>query len=371
MQKGWSGLRPKLGDGVELRIVDAPLARALFHGSPAARLLARARLAHDEREDGEGWDARLARLLGGRTATFDRVRATVARHARVAFDEGPLPATDATIAVLVWATATEKARGDRSPRSRWDPARPCPATRRCSPPAPRTTTASQRAEADKRAPAFEACLRMATRSSVGPMPWEQLQAIAAQLERAPLGVQLSREGAQSIFPRRADDEIADRDRRVAPVDRAQLDELVSRDPRELASAVWQSDNMPGGDAGSQLATFLADLTRLLAEPGSLVAVVVPLQSGQSPDFEQPGETGGAPSWIPASWSSSGAAAIADALERGATTLPRVRTEVARGGAGALDAISAEMLHVGAHPFASAGFAEILARSGRPGTSFAW
>ncbi len=153
---------------------------------------------------------------------------------------------------------------------------------------------------------------------------------------------------------------------MAPVDRDHLDELISRDPRELASAVWRTDTLPGGDAGSQLATFLADLTRLLAQPGSLVAVLVPLQSGQSPDPQQPTELGGAPpSWIPTSWSSSGAAAIADALERGATTVPRVRTEVARGGAAALDAISVEMLRVGAHPFASAGFAEILARSDRP------
>jgi len=39
--------------------------------------------------------------------------------------------------------------------------------------------------------------------------------------------------------------------------------------------------------------------------------------------------------------------------------------VARGGEPALDALGAEMLRVAAHPFASAAFAEVLAKSGRP------
>jgi hypothetical protein len=59
------------------------------------------------------------------------------------------------------------------------------------------------------------------------------------------------------------------------------------------------------------------------------------------------------------------AALAAALESGATTVPRVRAAAARGGEAALDAIGAEMLDVGGHASASAAFAEILSHSGRP------
>jgi hypothetical protein len=335
----------------------------LFHGTPAARLLARARLASDERGDGDAWEAHLARLLGRGSTTFDAVKRAVARHARVAFDEGPLQATDATTAVLVWAVASEGASDQSLAEIAPGPGQPsrCNAAVLAACAAYDERLASH--DADKRAPAFEACVRMATRSAMGPMPWEQLRGIAAQLERPPLGVQLFREGSPSIFPRRVDDDIAHGDRRVAPLDRAQLDQLVSQDPRELGSAVWRTDTAPGGDAGSQLATFVADLTRLLGHEGVLVAAIVPLHP---PDEEQEGEARGVPpSWVPVDWSARGAAALADALERGATTFPRVRAEVSRGGPVALDAIGAEMLHVGAHPFASAGLADILARSARP------
>jgi hypothetical protein len=71
------------------------------------------------------------------------------------------------------------------------------------------------------------------------------------------------------------------------------------------------------------------------------------------------------SWMPTSWASPDAAAVlANALERGHTTLPRLRGILARGGDPALDAIGAEMLRVAEHPFASAAFAEVLARTGR-------
>jgi hypothetical protein len=354
-------LKPKPGDRVELRVVDAALARALFHGIPAARLLARARLAHDEREDGDVWDALLDRLLGRGTSAFDRVKRSVARHARVAFDEGPLQTDEATIAVLVWAVACEDGSGESLAELA-----AAAGSSRCGEVIAACAAYDDRIaapEADKRAPAFEACIRLATRSSTGPLPWDQLRAIATRLEGPPIGVRLLREGSQSIFPRHVDGEIAHRDRRMAPLDRTELDNLVARDPRELGSAVWRTDTAPGGDAGTQLATFLADLTRLLDKDGALMVGIVPLQP---PDEDQASDPRGAPpSWIPADWSARGAAALADALERGATTLPRVRTEVARGGGAALDAVGAEMLHVGAHPFASAGFAEILARSARP------
>jgi hypothetical protein len=356
-------LRPKPGDRVELRVVDAPLARALFHGIPTARLLARVRLAHDEREDGDAWDSRLDRLLRRGTAAFDRVKRSIALHARVAFDEGPLQADDATIAVLVWAVACENG----SEQSLAEIA-PTAGQRACCDEAVLAACAAYddriaSPEADKRAPAFEACVRMATRSSMGPLPWEHLRVIAARLEGPPIGVRLFREGGSSVFPRHVDDELAYGDRRVAPLDREELDKLVGRDPRELGSAVWRTDTAPGGDAGTQLATFLADLTRLLAREGALVAGIVPLQP---PEDDPSNDVRGAPpSWVPRDWSARGAAALADALERGATTLPRVRTEVVRGGGTALDAVGAEMLHVGAHPFASAGFADILARGARP------
>jgi hypothetical protein len=56
--------------------------------------------------------------------------------------------------------------------------------------------------------------------------------------------------------------------------------------------------------------------------------------------------------------------LASALERGATTAPRARSVILRGGDPALDAIGAEMLNVAAHPFASAVFADILGRASR-------
>jgi hypothetical protein len=353
------------GDGVELRIVDAALARALFQGIPAARLLARVRLAHDEGENGEAWDALLTALLGRETAMLDRVKRAVARHARVAFDEGPLQAAEDTIAVLVWAVATEN--GSEKSLSEIAPG---PGQASACDKAVLTACAAYddriaARDSDKRAPAFEACVRMATRAVIGPIAWEQLNAIATQLERPPIGVQLFRDGTPSMFPRREDDALALRDLRMATLDRAELDELVSRDPRELGSAVWRTDNVPGGDAGTQLATFLSDLTRVLAHAGSLVVAVVPLRAPSSEEEPRGDAHGAPPSWVPATWSPGAAAALADALERGATTVPRVRTEVARGGGPALDAISAEMLHVGTHPFASAAFAEILARGARP------
>jgi hypothetical protein len=356
-------LKPKPGDRVELRVVDAPLARALFHGIPAARLLARVRLAHDEREDGDAWDARLDHLLRRGTTAYDQVKRSVARHARVAFDEGPLQGDDATIAVLVWAVACEDGSGQSlaeiAPAAGLPPRCDAAVLAACAAFDDRIASA----DADKRAPAFEACIRMATRSAMGPLPWEHVRALATRLEGPPIGVRLFRDGSPSIFPHHVDDELAYRDLRVTPLDRAELDTLVARDPRELGSAVWRTGTAHGGDAGTQLATFLADLTRLLTKEGALVAGIVPLQP---PDEDRPSELPGAPpSWVPADWSARGAAALADALERGATTLPRVRTEVARGGGAALDAVSAEMLHVGAHPFASACFAEILARDARP------
>src|SRR5580700_8043006 len=95
----WStdvGVVVRPGDGVELRVVDLSLARAFFAGIPAARLLARMRLASDERDLAasplrksatSSWDALLARLLADSPAASERVKRAIAKHARAAFDE--------------------------------------------------------------------------------------------------------------------------------------------------------------------------------------------------------------------------------------------------------------------------------------------
>jgi hypothetical protein len=356
-------LKPKAGDRVEFRAVDASLARALFHGIPAARLLARARLATDQRDHAAGWDGRMRKLLRAETPAYERVRRAVARHGRVALDEGPLQASDATVAVLIWAVARDPeadaslaelapAGGERHPLEDDDAVRACAGYDE--------RLASE--AADKRAPAFEACVQLATRASIGPIPWEKLRVIAAQLERAEIGVRLFGDTPASIFPRRVDDEIAPSDRRMAAIDRGVLDALVAKDPRQLGSAIWRTEQAAGG-ASVHLATFLADMARLLAHEGTLVAS---LSRPEPPDADDVLDISGAtPSWMPTQWTSSTAAALADALERGMTTFARVRAAASRGGEDALDAIGAEMLHVGAHGFASAAFAEILARTARP------
>src|SRR5580704_5437769 len=103
MSRRWGRLDPKSGDRLELRVVDAPLARALFHGIPAARLLARTRPASSDTAAAAAFDAHLKSLLG---ATHERVKRAMARHARVALDEGPLRASESTVAVLAWAVAS-------------------------------------------------------------------------------------------------------------------------------------------------------------------------------------------------------------------------------------------------------------------------
>ena len=159
---------------------------------------------------------------------------------------------------------------------------------------------------------------------------------------------------------------------MALLERAELDALVAKDPRELASAIARSDargeqarGPPSSDrGGAHIDTLVADLATLLwRQRGELVMVArSPSPTTEVPDAARIRK----PSWAPADWSSVEAAvALADAVERGATTIPRLHGLVARGGEPALDAIGAEMLRVAAHPFASAAFAEVLARSGRP------
>ncbi len=359
----WAGMIPKVSDRVDLRVVDAALASALFHGIPAARLLAHARLAS---EDGAAeWDARMAVLLGPGSPILERVKRAIAQHARVAIDERPIRApSDATVAVLVWAVACDPegnaSLAEIAPRAgeRID----CDTTVLAACAAYDDRLAS--AVADKRAPAIEACMHLSTRAALGPMPWERLRAITAHLERAEIGVRLFGGPPGSIFPRRVDDEIPPSDRRMRAIDREPLEALVARDPRQLGPAVWRTEQAEGGP-NVQLATFLADLGRLLRHEGTLVAALSIAEPSVEAAVADPHR---GHSWAPGlatEWSPSTAAALATALEQGGMTSSRARASVTRGGEAAADAIGAEMLHVGDHAVASAVFAEILAKNARP------
>ncbi len=351
MSRRWGRLEPRSGDRLELRVVDDSLARALFHGIPAARLLARARLSGG---DAEAWDARLRSLLG---ASTERVKRAMARHARVALDEAPLRASESTVAVLAWAVAsapeTDASLAELAPGAGEPSLCDEGVLAEC---AAYDERLADRA-ADKRAPAFEACVRLSTRAVLGPIPWDRVRVLADQLERAEIGVRLLGDAPATIFPRRVDDEIAAGDRRMSALDRAPLDALVAKDPRRLAAQLARMDEAI--DDGVRLATFLADLGRLLAHEGTLVAALL---APEPPGAEDPAHEAPA---SPREWTASTAAALAQALERGATTFPRVRAAAVRGGEAALDAIGAEMLDVGGHVSASAAFAEILSGSGRP------
>src|SRR3984957_1814903 len=99
-------------DRVEWLVADVSLARAFFGGVPAARLLARTRLATDERDlltsplgstpAVSTWDMLMKRMLG-KSETFDRVKRQVARQTRAASDEGPLEASQGVMASLAYA----------------------------------------------------------------------------------------------------------------------------------------------------------------------------------------------------------------------------------------------------------------------------
>ncbi len=357
MSRIWGRLEPRSGDRVEFRVIDASLARAFYQGIPAARLLARARPLVGEGDSRSSWDAHMRALLGTR---YEPVQRATARHARVALDEGPLRASDGTVAVLAWAVAcapdTDASLVEIAPAAGEPSSCDAEVLMACAAYDERLADPA----ADKRAPAFEACVRLATRASLGPLSWHRLRAISAQLERAEIGVRLLGDTPASIFPRRVDDEIASSDRRMAAVDRAPLDALVAQDPRQLAATIVRMGQASEG-AGAQLATFLADLARVLDHEGSMVVAL----STPEPQEEDEAARDTALGWFPTEWTPSTAAALADALERGVMTFPRVRAAAVRGGEAALDAIGAEMLDVVGHASASAAFAEILSRSARP------
>ena len=363
---GFARLEARVGDRIEFLVIDTPLARAFFHGIPAARLLARARPAGRRQNADAAWDAHLRSLLQGDPAAYEAVKRAAARHARVAHDEGPLEASEATIAVLVWAVAsapeTDASLVEIAPAAGQASACEPSVLRACSMYDDRLSDAA----ADKRAPAFEACARLAKLDAIRPRPAGWVRATAAQLERSEIGIRLLGDAPSSIFPRRVDDEIAPGDRRMVAISRGPLDALAALEPRQLGAVIARMEEASRG-AGADVATFLADLTHLLSHEGTLVAVIAP---PGLPDAEDAAASEAPASWTPADWTSSTAAAVAEALECGRTTLSRVRAAAARGGEAALDAIGAEMLLIGGHAMASAAFAEILSSRMRRATSCA-
>jgi hypothetical protein len=320
---------------IELAVVDLGVARAHWEGVPTARLLARIRLDRDERdlvdvgarESGlelasSTWDKLLARLLAEAPPAHQRVKAAVARHGRAASDEGPLVADDASIAALVHVLlSAAEADGDSSPAEGAADRIPVDSVvlRACEQLDARLGVAT----GDLRAPAFEACLRVATIASSAPVAVAPLIAVGdAVASPAPL------------YP------WGDVDVPIA--DRHAL--LLDRPAVEASGAVSRETSALSAHHGA-LVAFIA---RDLAQGARLDAPVAAPSS-----------------WMPTDLGSRDAATrLAAALERGATTAPRTRSLVLRGGDAALDAIGAEMLDVSAHPFASAVFADILGRASR-------
>jgi hypothetical protein len=368
----WTDIGDELrtADRAEWLVADVSLARALYSGVPVARLLARTRLASDEAdlssaplgaEPYSRWDALMRGLLGRSAATLERTKRQIARHARAASDEGPLPAAPGVVALLAYACAAST-----DPDVSMAEAFANPEAAQLD---PQVAAAVAEYEPrlllrlhDPRAALFEACVRLTARASAGPWPIERLADAARQLASSEVKLALVERSDEPLYPLDVEPLVAAKDRRMIRIVRTALDLLVKRDPRELAAIVARTPSEGAHDA--HLDSLLADLARLLAQPGALL-LAAPMAEPDSQSEVLGVPSSRTPSWLPSDWSTGEAgAAMADAFERGTTTQPRMRAAVARGGEPALDAIGAEMLRVGAHPFASAAFAEILARSGR-------
>jgi len=322
---------------IELAIVDLRVARAFWEGVPTGRLLARIRLDRDERdlvdlaERASGldlasstWDTLSARLLADVPTAFERVKRAVARHGRAASDEGPLVATDVAIAALVRVllSATESDTSDSSPAegAAGDVGVDSVVLRACT----RLDERLGSSTSDRRATAFEACLHVAQ--------------LGASTHTTLATLQSMGEGALSAVPLypRGDDDVPVGDRHALMLDRAAV---------EASSALTR------------------ELAPLALHHGALIAFVSLEPRSSQRRWE--GRSVPPSSWLPADFTSLEAASrLAAALERGATTAPRTRSVILRGGDAALDSIGAEMLNVTAHPFASAVFADILGRASR-------
>jgi hypothetical protein len=352
-------------DEAELVVLDLGVARAFWEGVPAARLLARMRLHRDEHDlvapasratgldlDQSTWDTLQARLLARAPAALEGVKRAIARHQRAASDEGPLGATDAVIAALVHALVSAS-----------DPdASPAEGAAEALPPDESVARACGQLDerlgspgADRRAAPFEACLRLATAATAPAMPLvalrRALDAIAAT-RPAIVG------SAASLYPWGGEDrEVPIADRRACLLERADLERALLRPERELSQAIARAEAKLPGVPVTKIAE---DAAHALGRRGALLLFLVP-----SPRSVRDAPVVPPSSWLPSDFGADGAASlVAGALERGATTVPRVRSIVARGGEPALDAIGREMLEVGAHPFASAVFAEMLAQASR-------
>jgi len=329
-------------EGRELAFVavDLGVARAFWEGVPTARLLARIRLDRDERDlvglaarasgaelPSSSWDVLAARLLAESVASFDRVKRAVARHARAAMDEGPLSGSDETIAALVTVLLASNEDGeiDASPAEGVADARAVEidVLRACG----RLDYRLNDRNADRRAAPFEACVLLTS--------YARSKATSAVLLPALPSLALP----TPFYPRADDDapEVAEKDRRMMLIDRGALARAIAVDER-----------------------LQQKIGAVLSQGSSIVAV--PLTAPMS--------TMDVPAVPPSSWlptdlgTAESAARLASALERGATTAPRIRALVLRGGDAALDAIGREMLEVTNHPFASAVFADILGRRSR-------
>jgi hypothetical protein len=365
------GLTLRPGDRAELLVADLSAARAFYDGIPVARLLARMRLASDQGDlaapprrkvDGSSWDAILARLFGGSAPALERVKRAVARQTRAASEDGPLRASEASVGALAFTLAAstdpESSASEVLAGSFRGAFGEPTLARACALHDPRFASAAS----DRRASIFEACVRLAARAWAGPWPAEKLIEAVTQLADSELHLTLLRRSSAALFPLSLETEIPEGDRRMALLERGELDAIVQKDPRELASAIARSErDMP---VTAHLDTLLADLGTLLGAAGDLVIAIAPPDLAS--DEESTPVASIRPSWVPTDWTAHEAAsALADAVERGTTTVPSLEGLIARGGEPALDAIGAEMLRVAAHPFASAAFAELLARSGRP------
>jgi hypothetical protein len=371
--------------GVHLLVTDVALARLLHEAIPAARLLARTRLGYDERDadpdafprlggdmapddDGWSWD-RVVRASADGEEALRRLHDRVTRQSRAARDEGALRASDSVLAALAYAVANAPDE-DATLADIAADASPCRDAGGLEP-APEATAAL-----DPRlfgphlgAPLFEACLWLAARHALGPFLPEELAALEIDLARLTETESALASLPSALYPAALASSLPVDAQSAVLLDRAPLDALVRRDARELASSIVRC----GRERGAfRLDRVVADLAGLLAHDGALV-VAATRRAGEalaspSADTEpsmRPPSLAPA-SWAPEDWSSTEAVSrLAHALEHGAVTVPRAQFSLARGGDAALDAAGAEMLRAAEHPFASAVFAEVLARAARP------
>lgn len=329
-------------EGRELAFVavDLGVARAFWEGVPTARLLARIRLDRDERDlvglaarasgadlPTSSWDVLAARLLAESPASFERVKRAVMRHGRAASDEGPLSGSDETIAALVTMLLASNDEGeiDASPAEGCADGQPIEpdVLRACG----RLDYRLMDKKADRRAAPFEACILLTSFARSKPTASTLFPSLSDLVLPTP------------FYPRPDDDanEVPESDRRMLLIDRGALTRAIAADER-LQQKVGP----------------------VLSQGSSIVAVPIaaPMSTLDVPAVPPS-------SWLPTELGTVEAAArLASALERGATTAPRVRALVLRGGDAALDSIGREMLEAGSHPFASAVFADILGRRSR-------